>query len=81
MNREQSKLERLTGKYTTSVLIAVLFVITLFCLLITCCLSKDLPDVINLFTNLLLGLAGSLALSLLNDKWAVKVNVDVKNST
>lgn len=81
MNKEHSKLERLTGRYTTSVLIAVLFVITLFCLLATCYLNKELPSVIDLFTNLLLGLAGALSLSLLNDKWAVKVNLDVKNST
>lgn len=58
-NKSESKLDKLTGKYTVSAIVAILFVITLTAFVIMYCNNNNLPNgVINFFTTLLLALVG-----------------------
>ncbi len=53
-----SKLDLFSGKHTTSIVVAVLFLVTLICFVILYCAKQTLPD--NIITGLF-GLLGVLA--------------------
>ena len=53
-----SKLDLLSGKHTTTMIVAILFVITLICLIVIVCVKENLPE--NVLTGLI-GLLGVLA--------------------
>ncbi|MFD2583405.1 hypothetical protein ACFSR6_12985 [Pedobacter vanadiisoli] len=53
-----SKLDLLSGKHTTSLIVAILFLITLICLIVVVCVKDIVPE--NLVTGLT-GLLGVLA--------------------
>jgi len=52
-----SKLDRLTGKHTTSIIVAVLFLITLIGLILIECLKENPPE---LLIGGLIGILGTL---------------------
>lgn len=56
VNNSKSKLDALTGNHTTSIIVAILFVITLLSLIILVCVKDKLPD------GLLTGLVGLLGM-------------------
>jgi heme O synthase-like polyprenyltransferase len=53
-----SKLDLLSGKHTMSIIVAILFLVTLMCFVILYCVKPTLPD--NIITGLF-GLLGALA--------------------
>ncbi|MEJ6982441.1 hypothetical protein WG906_18390 [Pedobacter sp. P351] len=54
-----SKLDKLTGKHTVNIIIALLFIITLLAYVVMSCLASDSGQSTNaLFSNLLSGLVG-----------------------
>ena len=53
-----SKLDLFSGKHTTSIIVAILFLVTLICFVILYCAKDKLPD--NIITGLF-GLLGVLA--------------------
>ena len=58
-NSNLSKLDKLTGKHTVNVIIAVLFIITLIAFVIMTCMLGELASGVNsIFSNLLAGLVG-----------------------
>jgi len=62
LNLNPSKLDRLTGKHTVSLIIALLFIITLFAFVVMSWLNKELtPGVNNLLSSLLARLTGVLS--------------------
>ncbi len=58
-NRSMSKLDKLTGKHTVNIIIAVLFIVTLLALVIMTCVVGDLPEsTSSILSNLLMAMIG-----------------------
>ena len=60
--KSPSKLDTLTGDHTTSIIVAILFIVTLFAFVVLLCAIKDVKDsLVTGFISILTGLIGFFA--------------------